>query len=65
MSSEAVIVERVETMTRTMRAGCLAVALTAASLGASTGFAQSSEEVRPVFEHQFPTWTGKSMVAVS
>jgi quercetin dioxygenase-like cupin family protein len=51
-------------MTRTMRACCLAMVVTATLPRVSTGFAQSSEEVKPVFEHLIPNADGKSMVAV-
>ena len=49
---------------RTTRARYLGLALAATALGMSTGFAQSPEDVKPVFEHRIPNIDGKGMVAV-
>jgi quercetin dioxygenase-like cupin family protein len=51
-------------MKRTMRTRCLGLILTATGLGISPGLAQTSEEVKPVFEHRIPNIDGKGMVAV-
>jgi quercetin dioxygenase-like cupin family protein len=51
-------------MTRTMRTGCLGLVLAATALRVSPGLAQSSEDVKVVFEHAIPNIDGKRMVAV-
>jgi len=51
-------------MGRTTRTGCLALVLAATALRVSSGLAQSSEDVRLVFEHVIPNIDGKRMVAV-
>ena len=53
-----------ETMSRTMRIGCLGLVLATTALRVSPGLAQSSEEVKLVFEHAIPNIDGKNMVAV-
>ena len=53
-----------KTMRRTVRAGCVGLALATVALQVSPGRAQSSEEVKPVFEHAIPNIEGKRMVAV-
>ena len=50
-------------MERIVRAGCL-VLFAATALRVSPGLAQSSEEVKLVFEHAIPNIDGKRMVAV-
>jgi quercetin dioxygenase-like cupin family protein len=47
-----------------VRTGCLGLVLAATALRVSPGLAQSSEEVKPVFEHVIPNIDGKRMVAV-
>jgi len=47
-----------------MRIGCLGLVLAATALRVSPGLAQSSEEVKLVFEHAIPNIDGKNMVAV-
>jgi quercetin dioxygenase-like cupin family protein len=47
-----------------MRIGCLGLVLAATALRISPGVAQSSEEVKVVFEHAIPNIDGKRMVAV-
>jgi quercetin dioxygenase-like cupin family protein len=47
-----------------VRTGCLGLVLAATALRVSPGLAQSSEEVKPVFEHAIPNIDGKRMVAV-
>jgi len=47
-----------------MRIGCLGLVLAATALRMSPGLAQSSEEVKLVFEHAIPNIDGKNMVAV-
>jgi quercetin dioxygenase-like cupin family protein len=47
-----------------MRTGCLGLVLAATALRVSPGLAQSSEEVKLVFEHTIPNIDGKRMVAV-
>jgi len=52
-------------MKRIIRTSCLALTLTAATLGVSPVPAQNAmEQVKPVFEHVLPNAAGKSMVAV-
>ena len=51
-------------MTRVIRTGCLGLLLAATALRVSPGLAQSSEEVKLVFEHTIPNIDGKRMVAV-
>ena len=51
-------------MKRILRTGCLGLVLAATALRVSPGLAQSSEEVKPVFEHAIPNIEGKRMVAV-
>ena len=52
-------------MKRIIRTSCLALTLTAATLGVSPVPAQNAmEQVKPVFEHVIPNAAGKSMVAV-
>jgi len=51
-------------MGRTTRTGCLALVLAATALRVSSGLAQSSEDVKVVFEHVIPNIDGKRMVAV-
>jgi quercetin dioxygenase-like cupin family protein len=51
-------------MRKTIRTSCLALALVATALRVSPGLAQSSEEVKPVFDHVIPNIDGKRMVAV-
>jgi quercetin dioxygenase-like cupin family protein len=53
-----------KTMNRIVRTGCLGLVLAATALRVSPGLAQSSEEVKPVFEHVIPNIDGKRMVAV-
>jgi quercetin dioxygenase-like cupin family protein len=53
-----------KTMNRFVRTGCLGLVLAATALRVSPGLAQSSEEVKPVFEHVIPNIDGKRMVAV-
>src|SRR5262245_7709862 len=50
-------------MRKAIRAGSLALVLTAMALGVSLGLAQSLEEVRVVFEHAIPNINGKRLVA--
>lgn len=50
-------------MRRTLRISCLGLMLTA-TLWASPGRAQSSEDVKLVFDHVIPNIDGKRMVAV-
>src|SRR6476620_1932453 len=52
------------TMRRAMRTGCLGLVLAAAALRVAPALAQSSEEVKLVFEHAIPNIAGKRMVAV-
>ena len=47
-----------------MRTGCLGLVLAATALQVSPGLAQSSDEVKLVFEHAIPNIDGKRMVAV-
>jgi quercetin dioxygenase-like cupin family protein len=47
-----------------MRIGCLGLVLATTALRVSPGLAQSSEEVKLVFEHAIPNIDGKNMVAV-
>jgi quercetin dioxygenase-like cupin family protein len=47
-----------------VRTACLGLVLTATALWVSPGLTQSSEEVKPVFEHAIPNIDGKRMVAV-
>ena len=47
-----------------MRTGCLGLVLAATALRVSPGLAQSSDEVKLVFEHAIPNIDGKRMVAV-
>jgi quercetin dioxygenase-like cupin family protein len=47
-----------------MRTGCLGLVLAATALRVSPGLAQSSEDVKVVFEHAIPNIDGKRMVAV-
>lgn len=51
-------------MRRVIRTGSFGLGLMAIALGASTGRAQTGEQVKPVFEHALPNAEGKSMVAV-
>jgi len=51
-------------MKRLVRTGCLGLVLAAIALRVSPGLAQSSEEVKLVFEHAIPNIDGKRMVAV-
>jgi quercetin dioxygenase-like cupin family protein len=51
-------------MRRTLRSGCLGLVFTVIALRVLPGFAQSTEEVKPVFEHAIPNIAGKRMVAV-
>jgi quercetin dioxygenase-like cupin family protein len=51
-------------MTRVIRTACLGMLLAATALRVLPGLAQSSEEVKPVFEHAIPNIEGKRMVAV-
>jgi quercetin dioxygenase-like cupin family protein len=51
-------------MTRVMRTGCLVLLTAATALPVAPGLAQSSEEVKLVFEHAIPNIDGKRMVAV-
>jgi quercetin dioxygenase-like cupin family protein len=47
-----------------MRIGCLGLVLAATALRGATGLAQSSEEVKVVFEHAISNVEGKRLVAV-
>jgi quercetin dioxygenase-like cupin family protein len=49
---------------RIVRTGCLGLVLAGTALRVSPGRAQSSEEVKPVFEHAIPNIDGKRMVAL-
>jgi quercetin dioxygenase-like cupin family protein len=49
---------------RVLRTGSFGLGLAALALGASTGRAQTGEQVKPVFEHALPNTEGKKMVAV-
>jgi len=51
-------------MKRIVRTGCLGLVLAGTALRVSPGRAQSSEEVKPVFEHAIPNIDGKRMVAL-
>ena len=51
-------------MNRIVRTGCLGLVLAATALRGSPGLAQSSEEVKLVFEHAIPNIDGKRMVAL-
>ena len=51
-------------MSGIVRTGCFGLVLAATALRVSPGLAQSSEEVKPVFEHAIPNIDGKRMVAV-
>src|SRR5215470_1085830 len=53
-----------KTMNRIVRTGCLGLVLAATALRVSPGLAQSSENVKLVFEHAIPNIDGKRMVAV-
>ena len=50
-------------MKRILQTG-LGLTLTAIALAVPLGFAQTTEQVKPVFEHVIPNIEGKSMVAV-
>ena len=51
-------------MKRIVRTACSGLVLAATALWISPGLTQSSEEVKPVFEHAIPNIDGKRMVAV-
>ena len=51
-------------MRRTLRTGCLSLVLAATALWVSPGLAQSSDDVKLVFDHVIPNIDGKRMVAV-
>jgi quercetin dioxygenase-like cupin family protein len=51
-------------MRNTVRTSCLALVLAATALRVLPGLAQSSEDVKLVFEHVIPNIDGKRMVAV-
>jgi len=52
-----------EVMSKAIRTAFLGLVLTAIALRASPGLAQSSEEVKVVFEHAIPNIKGKRLVA--
>ena len=54
---------RDQAMKRILQTG-LGLTLTAIALAVPLGFAQTTEQVKPVFEHVIPNIEGKSMVAV-
>jgi quercetin dioxygenase-like cupin family protein len=49
---------------RNISVGIVGLALTPILPGLSPGFAQKSEQVKPVFQHAIPNSEGKSLVAV-
>ncbi len=51
-------------MLRTMPMGSFGLVLAAMALGASPGTAQTTDQVKVVFDHALPNTEGKSMVAV-